>query len=333
MFLAAATTVNAAALTTCADGASDVCYSIAVPSVSASSTTGNLYVQITAPTTYSWVALGTGEGMSGSNMFIVYQDGTGNVTVSSRQGKGEVQPLYDESTASNLALLSGSGVVDGQMVANIMCTDCKSWSGGTLSTSSTDTPWIGAWKKGSSIDSTSPSAQISFHDGETEFDADLTQATVETDSNPFTSEAAGGNTTSGSGGTTGSSGGVSVASRPSAAVIWAHGVGMALCFAVLYPLGSAVMPMLGKWWLHAGWQTFTWVAMWAFFGLGVSAAQARDMVNHTFYPSVKKSIAVNLVLTKDDSSFLTTFIPPSVPSSALFWLSSRRSDNSTTCTS
>lgn len=292
MFLAAATTANAAALTTCADGASDVCYSIAVPSVSASSTTGNIYLQITAPTSYQWVALGTGEGMTGSNMFIMYQDGTGNVTVSSRQGEGERQPIYDESTASNLVLMSGTGVVDGQMVANIMCTDCKSWNGGTMSTSSTDSPWIGAWKSGSSLDSTSPSAQLTIHDGETEFDIDLTQATIETDSNPFTSAAS-----TGSGNTTGSSGSVSVAARPSPAVIWAHGVGMALCFAVLYPLGSAVMPMLGKWWLHAGWQTITWVAMWAFFGLGVSGAQARDMVNHMFTPLREKHFG-DPVLTK-----------------------------------
>lgn len=214
-------------------------------------------------------------------MFIMYQSGNGNVTLSSRQGQGEVQPQYNAATASNLQLLAGSGVVNGKMVANIMCTNCKSWNGGTLSTSSTSTPWIGAWKQGSSLASTSPSASFTIHDGETEFSMDLTKATIATDSNPFTGAAAGGNVTTGSGSTTGGTG-VSVAARPSPAVIWAHGVGMALCFAVLYPLGSALMPMLGKWWFHAGWQTFTWVAMWAFFGLGVSGAQARDMVNHMF---------------------------------------------------
>lgn len=242
-------------------------------------------MQITAPTSYQWVALGTGNGMSGSNMFIMYQNGNGNITLSSRQGQGERQPQYNAATASNLQLMAGSGVVNGKMVANIMCSNCKSWSGGTMSTTATNSPWIGAWKAGTSLASTNPAATITIHDGETEFNVDLTKATVATDTNPFTGAAAGGtNTTTGSGSTTsgGTGAGISVAARPSPAVIWAHGVGMALCFAVLYPLGSAVMPMLGKWWLHAGWQTLTWVAMWAFFGLGVSGAQARDMVNDMF---------------------------------------------------
>lgn len=311
-----ATSVNAAALSTCAQGASDVCYSIAVPTVSASSTSGNIYMQITAPTSYQWVALGTGTGMSGSNMFILYQNGAGNVTLSSRQGQGERMPVYNAATASNLVLMSGSGIVNGKMVANIMCTNCKSWSGGTMSTTNTNSPWIGAWKQGTSLATTSPSATFSIHDGETEFNVDLTRATVATDSNPFTGAAAGGNVTTGSGSTTGSTtGGISVAARPSPAVIWAHGVGMAICFAVLYPLGSAVMPLLGKWWFHAGWQTITWVAMWAFFGLGVSGAQARDMVNHMF--TLRGGPLRQLSLT-GDYSFLTMFTPPLAPSSSVF---------------
>lgn len=294
----AATRGNAALLSTCASGASNVCYAIGVPTTSASSTSGNLYLQISAPTTYQWVAMGTGSGMTGSNMFIVYQDGNGNVTVSSRQGEGERQPLYDANTASDIQLMAGSGVVNGKMIANIRCSDCKSWNGGTLSTTSTSSPFIGAWRAGSSLDSTSPSASLSIHDGETEFDVDLTQATIATDSNPFTGAASTGGTTSSgnatttSGSGTGTATGISQAARPSPAVIWAHGVGMALCFAVLYPLGSAVMPMLGKWWFHASWQMFTWVLMWVFFGLGVFGAQARNMVNHTSIPSVLDIVGI-----------------------------------------
>lgn len=210
--------------------------------------------------------------MKGSNMFIVYQDGQGNVTVSSRQGTGESQPQYSASTASDIELMAGSGVTDGKMIANIRCSDCQSWSGGTLSTSSTSAPWISAWKTGSSIDSSSPSESIQYHDSHSQFDLDLTQATISSDSNPFTSEAT----------TTVSSSAVTVSENPSPVVIWAHGLGMAICFAILYPLGSALMPILGKWWFHAGWQMITWVAMWVFFGLGVSGAKARDLVS-TFF--------------------------------------------------
>ncbi|KAJ4394336.1 hypothetical protein N0V93_003553 [Gnomoniopsis smithogilvyi] len=279
--LLSATSVSADALSTCASSATDVCYAIGVPTTTASETTGNMYIQISAPTTYTWVALGMGtQEMAGANMFILYTDGTGNVTVSSRQGTGETTPKYSASTASDIQLMSGSGVTNGKMVANILCTNCKSWSGGSLSTTSTSVAMIGAWKSGASLDSTDPSASISYHDAHTAFDLDLTQATLTTDSNPFTSAA----TTT----TTGSSG-VTQAARPDPKVIYAHGLGMALVFVVLYPLGSALMPMLGKWKLHAGFQIVAWLGMWAFFGLGVYGAQVRNLLfnnSHTLFGTV-----------------------------------------------
>lgn len=219
--------------------------------------------------------------MDGANMFILYTDGTGNVTVSSRQGTGNVQPTYSASTASNIQLLSGSGVSNGQMVANVLCTNCKAWNGGSLSTSSTSVAMIGAWKGGASLDSTDLSQSITYHDAHTAFDLDLTQATLTTDSNPFTAAA----TTP----STGSSSGVTQTARPDPKVIWAHGLGMALVFVVLYPLGSALMPMLGQWKLHAGFQVVTWLGMWAFFGLGVYGAQVRNLVcSHNNLPLGKR---------------------------------------------
>lgn len=269
-----ATSANAAAVSTCPTD--NVCYAVGVPSATASSTTGNLYIQLSAPTTYSWVGLGVGGSqMAGTNMFIMYADGTGNVTVSSRQGKGNVAPTYSASTASDLQLLAGSGVSNGTMVANILCTDCKAWSGGSLSTTSTSSAWIAAWKAGAALDSTSQSEAISYHDSHASFTIDLTQATLAEDTNPFTSTAAATTSSTGSSATAG----VTQAAPASRAVIWAHGVGMVVVFAILYPLGSALMPMLGKWWLHAGWMGMTWLGMWAFFGLGVYGAQQRDLVS------------------------------------------------------
>lgn len=276
----AATSVSADALSSCASGASDVCYAIGVPSTTASSTTGNMYIQLSAPTTYSWVALGMGtEGMAGANMFIMYTDGTGNVTVSTRVGTGNREPTYSEATASAVTLLAGSGVTDGKMLANILCTDCKAWASGSVSTSSTTAPMIGAWKSGSALDSTDLSQSIDIHDGNTAFLLDLTQATLEADSNPFTAAAA--TTTPAAGGNSSSTSGVTVAAAPNKMIIWAHGLGMGLVFGVLYPVASALMPLLGKWQLHAGFQVVNWLAMWAFFGLGVYGAQVRNLVRRT----------------------------------------------------
>lgn len=235
-----------------------------------------MYIQLSAPTTYSWVGLGIGSSqMAGASMFIMYADGAGNVTVSPRLGTGEVQPQYSASSAADITLLSGSGVTDGKMIANLLCTNCKSWSSGSISTASTSAKMIGSWKSGAALDSTDLSQSITIHDAFTSFTMDLTKATVETDSNPFTAAAA--TTTTGSSSTSG----VTVAASPDPKVIWAHGLGMGLVFCVFYPLGSALMPLLGKWQLHAGIQVVSWLAMWAFFGLGVYGAQVRSLVSTT----------------------------------------------------
>ncbi|KAK7745437.1 hypothetical protein SLS53_002935 [Cytospora paraplurivora] len=251
----------------------DICYAVGIPQTTASSGSGNIYFQISAPTSYQWVALGTGQHMAGANIFLMYQDGNGNVTVSPRQATGHFEPQYEAATASKIELLSGSGVSGETMVANVRCSDCQTWSSGTLDVASTSAPWIGAWRKGSSLDSTSLSEDISVHDDHTQFELDLTQASVDTDDDPFVgTEAA--TSDSGSGSTSSS---VSV-KRPSKQVIWAHGLCMAIAFAILYPLGAALMPLFNKWYIHGGVQVVTWFLMWAAFGLGVVGAQQRDLL-------------------------------------------------------
>jgi len=68
----------------------------------------------------SWVALGQGTQMAGSNIFMVYTDSSGlNVTLSPRLGTGERQPQSD--TAAQVTLLGGSGVSNDVMTANVRC--------------------------------------------------------------------------------------------------------------------------------------------------------------------------------------------------------------------
>lgn len=78
----------------------NICYSIAVPTSSASSNSGNIYFQLKAPTSYSWVALGTGSQMAGASIFVMYQDGNGNVTISPRLGTAHSQPQWDQSSTA-----------------------------------------------------------------------------------------------------------------------------------------------------------------------------------------------------------------------------------------
>lgn len=98
----------------------NACFSINIPDATASSGSGDVYMQITAPTTYTWVGFGQGSQMSGSNMFILYTDASGtNVTLSPRLGTGHVMPNYN--SAADITLLDGTGVSNGMMTANFRC--------------------------------------------------------------------------------------------------------------------------------------------------------------------------------------------------------------------
>ncbi|KAK2768997.1 integral membrane protein [Colletotrichum kahawae] len=257
----------------------DVCFKVAVPQAAASSGSGNLYFQMSAPTSYQWVALGTGSTMSNSNMFIMYTDGAGNVTISPRTARGHNMPTVSDNGAA-LTLLGGSGVSNGKMVANVLCTNCASWSGGSMSLNSASTSWIAAWKSGSAINSASNSQSIQQHDDHSSFTLDLTSATVSSDSNPFTGASTGGNGSgsgsSGGGSTSGGSGVVFNGGGGKSAILLAHGVIMSIVFVALYPLGAMLMPLVGKWMAHAVWQSVAFALMWVGFGTGYAYARDND---------------------------------------------------------
>ncbi|KAJ8121823.1 hypothetical protein ONZ43_g1824 [Nemania bipapillata] len=278
----------------------NVCYQVGVPEASASSGSGDIYLQLQAPTSYTWVALGTGSQMSGANIFVMYADGTGNVTVSPRKGTGHTEPKHQ--TTTSLQVLAGSGVIDnGQtMVANVKCANCESWDGGSLTLTSSSANFIAAWKKGSAVNSKSLEASISMHDNHDQFTFDLTKATLADDTNPFVEASSGGsgesNTTtpngsSGSGSGSGSSSGSTTPAwvREIPTIESAHGILMSIVMVVLYPLGSILMPLFGSWVLHAVWQIGSFLAMWAAFALGVILAQRTGYnftENHTILGTV-----------------------------------------------
>lgn len=68
----------------------------------------------------SWIGLGQGSSMKGANIFMIYADAAGtNVTLSPRLGTGNNAP--DVDTTTDVTLLSGSGITNGIMTANIRC--------------------------------------------------------------------------------------------------------------------------------------------------------------------------------------------------------------------
>jgi hypothetical protein len=99
---------------------SNACFKMNIPDATSKSGSGDVYYQISGPTSYSWIAFGTGSQMKGSDMMIIYTNSDGsNVTVSPRTSSGETTPTFDST--KRITLLAGSGVSNGQMTANIKC--------------------------------------------------------------------------------------------------------------------------------------------------------------------------------------------------------------------
>ncbi|TWU74444.1 hypothetical protein ED733_004426 [Metarhizium rileyi] len=250
-FAAYASVTQAALAAVCPDNR-EMCFQWGTSPESSSTGSGNVYFQLRAPTSYAWFALGTGSAMQGSSMFVVYHNGSG-VTLSTRPGKGHSKPEYE--ARPEVQLLPGSGIVNGNLVANVRCTKCSDID---ISSSS---KWISAWKVGKAIESSSLSEPIAYHDGHSGFSVDLKQASIASDSNPFLTAAT-------NGGSKPDTSAVKTEGDESIAVLYAHGIVMAAAFLIGYPVGSALMPLLGKWIFHASWQLLAFIGMWVGFALG-----------------------------------------------------------------
>lgn len=224
-----------------------------------SSSDAGLYFSIDAPATHTWAGLGIGEGMRDSTMFLVYADGDGNVTLSTRRGAGYSMPQHMDIAGTEL--VAGSGVRDGRMVANVRCAGACA-SGLDLDGGNS---WFTAWKAGAgAMDTSNVEAPIQFHDGARVFDVDLSQASIASDANPFVdSSASGGDDNNSAVSSSGGGGG----ERQTLAS--AHGVVMSVAFLVLYPIGAMLMPLLGKWLAHGLMQLVAYLTMWAGFGIGI----------------------------------------------------------------
>jgi hypothetical protein len=102
----------------------DLCYELNIPTTTAQSGSGDVFLQIKSPVKYGWAAIGTGSGMPGSKMMVIYPSANGqNITLSTRTppntNGGHVMPQYDSSIQAYL--MDGSGLTGGVMTANIRC--------------------------------------------------------------------------------------------------------------------------------------------------------------------------------------------------------------------
>ncbi|EGX46858.1 hypothetical protein AOL_s00097g284 [Orbilia oligospora ATCC 24927] len=247
---------------------SSVSFSLNIPTSTSTSGSGAIFFQIRGPATgKTWIALGIGSGMAGAHIFIVYTDGSGNVTVSARAGQGHFEPVF--SSDAQITVLDGSGIVGGSLIANVRCDNCLSLA--ELSVTNTRSNWIWADKDGSALDSSDVEANIQQHDRTGVFTFDLTRAAGGDSSNPFVQSAQSSASTTATGFVTRTTGGprptstngasgddgddnlnlgsgssniVSSAAARIARMLKIHGILMGLAFAVFFPLGAIIIRLM-----------------------------------------------------------------------------------------
>ncbi|KUJ19843.1 CBD9-like protein [Mollisia scopiformis] len=291
-------------VTYCPSG--NVCYAVNVPATTASSGSGDIYFQITGPSTLSWIGLGQGTSMTGANIFMIYANSAGdNVTLSPRLGSGNRQPESD--TTTDVTLLGGSGISNGVMTANVRCSNCNTWTGGSMSLTDTNSNWIWAYKTGSVISSDDVSANLAQHSnyGETTFN--LQNAGGGSSSNPFLATTAM-STSSGNNSGSSSSGSSSVGgdSMPAdyANVRMAHAILAPIAFVLFFPIGAMAIRLLsfpGLVWVHAGWMTFTYIIVLSSMGMGVWMAVVSKQLDQ--YHSIIGLVVVGCLLLQPISGF------------------------------
>jgi hypothetical protein len=249
-----------------------VCFTLNIPASTAQTGTGDIYFQLTAPTTMSWVGLGQGSQMAGSNMFVMYTSASGqNVTVSPRLGKNHDQPLYDTTAA--FTLLAGSGVDNGTMTANIQCSNCNAWSGGTMDFTGSTSEWIYGYKDGSDINSNAMDARIREHSKYGNFNFNLTEAQGGNSTNPFVDKAY-------------TVDNIPVTETGEAAysdtLVMSHGI-VACAAILLFVLGAMLIRLAsfrGIVWVHAGVQVVGFLVLVAVVGMGIYMAMTEGFVTH-----------------------------------------------------
>lgn len=204
--------------------------------------------------------------MAGSNIFVMYQSENGqNVTVSARRGTGHVEPSHDGASA-RITVLEGSVVSNGKMTANVRCSNCNSWDGGTMDFTSINGRWIYAAKSGTPLQSDDLNADISYHDDHGVFDWDFSAAKGGSEVNPFLTSAA--STTTSTTAAAPASGGIPSNLKD---VKKAHGVLASIAFILLFPSGGILirlssLPSTLN--IHRGLQLFGLVLFTAAMGMG-----------------------------------------------------------------
>jgi len=108
-------------------------------------------------------------------IWMIYADSTGkNVTISPRLSYGHVEPSYTSNIS--VTALPGTGISNGNYTVYAMCSNCRSWKGGSIDPTNTAAKFIFAAGPDGSLNSNSFTEGIKRHASYGAFTMDLTKA-------------------------------------------------------------------------------------------------------------------------------------------------------------
>jgi hypothetical protein len=252
-----------------------VTISLNVPNDNSSS----LFFHFSAPADQTWAGFGLGGQMAGTLMFIVYASNEGgNVTVSPRIATGHVMPQHTEDV--QVQVLEGTGIHNGTFVVNAKCTNCRSWDGGSIKTTSTNQAMIWAAGKAGELNDNDLNANIQQHVGYEHFSLDLTKATGTggvpvVDASTSTIDNSGPTDDDHWGGASGF-----------------HAFLMVAAFLIAFPGGYLLLRVFEKVWIHWGVQSAGLILILLGMGVGIAISKRDHIVSpynrtdlkHSFNP-------------------------------------------------
>ncbi|KAK0717976.1 hypothetical protein B0T26DRAFT_309766 [Lasiosphaeria miniovina] len=176
----AAADTNSSAVSTLFVFETNTQFSINVP---ADDTSDDINFFMTAPTWFQYVALGFGRDMASSLMLVAYPatdfaqkslSGNGGVTLSPRFSTGDTEPVY--SPDIRFTLHAGTGIVNGSILVNGTCHNCRSWQTGALNLGDRNQSMIFALGPSLDLTSDDPAAPLRRHMGYGSFSVDMIKA-------------------------------------------------------------------------------------------------------------------------------------------------------------
>lgn len=210
-------------------------------------------------------------------MFVMYADGSGNVTVSPRLGRGHYEPQSDKD--EDFELLEGSGVDGYRMTANILCRNCSKWIGGGMDFKKESGLWIWAALPGLPLASHDEREGLRMHKQHGVFMWPYGEAKGGKDeANPFLNASIAQVTL----GVAGSLPPPPVHWEPTDKFPIAHGTVASFALLVLFPLGAILIRVTAERrlvWVHAGIQAVAYFMLFAAMAMGIRMASSRHLFN------------------------------------------------------